>query len=81
MLGAAGLSQLVGVLGIIWSMRYLPPTFASVALLAQPVCAACLAWWILHEPLGALQAAGGAAVLAGIGLASGAPPPAPRGAR
>jgi drug/metabolite transporter (DMT)-like permease len=73
MLGAAGVSQLVGVLGIIWAMRFLPPTFASVALLAQPVCAAGLAWWILAEPLAALQAAGGVAVLAGIGLASRAP--------
>lgn len=78
MLGAAGVSQLVGVLGIIWSMRFLPPTFASVALLAQPVCAAALAWWLLAEPLGALQAAGGVAVLAGIGLASRAPAPGVR---
>jgi len=79
MLGAAGLSQLVGVLGIIWSMRFLPATFASVALLAQPVCAAGLAWWILGEPLGSLQAAGGAAVLVGIALASRTPRPAVRG--
>lgn len=70
MAGAAAISQLVGVLGIIWSMRFLPPTLASVALLAQPVAAAALAWWILGEPLGTLQAAGGAAVLVGIALAS-----------
>ncbi|MHC4590391.1 MAG: DMT family transporter, partial [Planctomycetota bacterium] len=73
MLGAAALSQLVGVLGIVWSMRVLPPTFASVALLAQPVAAAGLAWMLLGEALGAVQAAGGVAVLVGIGLASRTP--------
>lgn len=77
MLGAAGLSQLVGVLGIVWAMRFLPATFASVALLAQPLGAAALAWLLLGEPLVPLQALGGIAVLAGIGLASTAPRPPP----
>ena len=54
-------------------MRFLPATLASVALLAQPVAAAVLAWWILEEPLGVLQTVGGATVLAGIALASRAP--------
>jgi drug/metabolite transporter (DMT)-like permease len=67
---AAVVSQLVGVFGIVWALRYLPDTLASVGLLGQPISAALLAWWILDEPVGTLQALGGAAVLAGIGLAS-----------
>ncbi len=70
MLASAAVSQLIGVLGIVWALRYLPPTLASVALLGQPIAAAGLAWWILAEPLGVLQGLGAAAVLAGIALAS-----------
>lgn len=70
MLGVAVVSQLGGVLGVVWLLRHLPAHFASVVLLAQPVVAAGLAWLLLGEPLGALQAAGGALVLAGIGLAA-----------
>lgn len=70
--GAAAISQLVGVLGIIWALRFLPATLTSVALLGQPVAAAALAWWILAEPVGPAQAVGGIAVLAGIALASSA---------
>ncbi len=70
MLASAVVSQLIGVLGIVWALRYLPPTLASVALLGQPIAAAGLAWWILAEPLGVLQGLGAAGVLAGIALAS-----------
>lgn len=72
MAGAGALSQLVGVLGIVWALRFLPATLTSVALLGQPVAAAVLAWWILAEPVGPVQAGGGVAVLAGIALASSA---------
>jgi drug/metabolite transporter (DMT)-like permease len=58
------------VLGIVWALRWLRTSFASVALLAQPVGTALLGWWILAEPIGPLQAVGGLAVLAGIFLAS-----------
>lgn len=70
MLGAAGVSQLGGVFAIVWALRYLPATVASVSLLGQPVGTALLGWWILGERLAPLQAAGGAAVLAGIALAA-----------
>lgn len=70
MLSSAVVSQLVGVLGIVWALRILPATLASVALLGQPIAAAGLAWWILAEPLGLLQGMGAACVLAGIALAS-----------
>lgn len=39
------------------------------ALLLPPALAALLAWVILGEPLGAVQAAGGAIVLIGIATA------------
>jgi drug/metabolite transporter (DMT)-like permease len=68
--GATAVSQLGGVYAIVWALRYLPTTVASVALLAQPVGTALLGWWILGEALTAAQAAGGAAVLLGIALAS-----------
>ena len=68
--GAAGVSQLGGVFAIVWALRYLPATVASVALLAQPVGTALLGWWLLGEALSLPQVAGGAAVLAGIALAS-----------
>ena len=70
MLGAAVLSQLGGQMGVIWSLRYLPATVTSVALLAQPVGTALLGWWLLGESITGIEALGGAAVLVGISLAS-----------
>ena len=69
-LGAATVSQIGGLFGIAWALRYLPATFASVGLLAQPVGTAILAWIILGEALGTLQLVGGVAVLIGIGVAA-----------
>ena len=51
MVGAATITQIGGVMGIIWALRFLPATIASVALLAQPVGAATLAWLLLGEAL------------------------------
>jgi drug/metabolite transporter (DMT)-like permease len=70
MLAAAVISQIGGVMGIVWALRYLPATLASVGLLAQPVGTALLGWILLGEPITALQALGGVAVLCGILLAS-----------
>jgi drug/metabolite transporter (DMT)-like permease len=69
-IGATVVSQLGGVFAIVWALRYLPATSASVALLAQPLGTALLGWWILGEALSPAQALGGAAVLAGIALAA-----------
>jgi drug/metabolite transporter (DMT)-like permease len=70
MFAAAVVSQLCGVMGILWALRWLPATLASVALLAQPVGTALLGWLLLDESLTWIQLAGGAAVLSGILLAS-----------
>jgi drug/metabolite transporter (DMT)-like permease len=51
---------------ITFALAWLPPSFSSLTLLIQPVVAALLAWWLLKEPLSALQALGGVIVLAGI---------------
>jgi len=69
LVGLALLSHVCGQGLIAWALGHLPVSFSSVSLLWQPVAAALLGWGILSEPLTALQAAGGALVLAGIVLA------------
>jgi drug/metabolite transporter (DMT)-like permease len=66
---SAAVSQLAGVVGIVWALAHLRATFAAVALLAQPLGTALLGWWWLGEALSPLQLAGGALVVAGIALA------------
>ena len=66
LLGMALVSQVAGQGLIAWAMAHLPAAFSSVSLLVQPVAAAIFAWLLLAEPFGALQALGGAVVLAGI---------------
>lgn len=51
---------------IAWAQAHVTASFASVTLLVQPVAAAVFAWWLLDERFGAVQAAGGALILAGI---------------
>jgi drug/metabolite transporter (DMT)-like permease len=66
LVGLALVSQVAGQGLIAWGMAHLPASFSSVSLLLQPVAAAVFAWAILGEAFGALQALGGAVVLAGI---------------
>ena len=66
LIGLALVNQVAGQGLIIWGMAHLPAAFSSVSLLVQPVAAALLAWLLLAEPFGAVQALGGAIVLAGI---------------
>ncbi len=51
---------------IAYALAHLPAAFSSVSLLLQPVTAALLAWVLLAEPLGPVQALGGAVVLTGV---------------
>jgi len=55
---------------IIYALALLPASFSSLTLLVQPIVAALVAWVVLSEPLGVLQALGGAIVIAGILLAA-----------
>lgn len=68
LIGLAGVSHVLGQGLIAWSLRHLPTHFSSVSLLIQPVAAAVYAWWLLAEPFGPVQAAGGAVVLLGVWL-------------
>ncbi|HEX6980473.1 MAG TPA: DMT family transporter [Alphaproteobacteria bacterium] len=64
--GLAWISHAGGQSLIAYALAHLPAAFSSVALLLQPATAAVLAWALLAEPLGILQAAGGAIVLFGV---------------
>lgn len=68
-LGVAFISHAGGQVLITYALAYLPPAFSSLTLLLQPVGASILAWWVLNEPIGVMQAAGGLIVLVGIAVA------------
>ena len=67
--GLAFLTHAGGQGMIAYALAFLPPAFSSLTLLLQPVVAAILAWLVLKEPVGAMQAVGGVIVLCGILLA------------
>ncbi len=69
LLGLALFSHAGGQSLIAYALAHLPAAFSSVSLLIQPAAAAILAWILLDEPLGALQAIGALIVLAGILMA------------
>lgn len=65
----AFISHAGGQVAITYALAYLPPAFSSLTLLLQPVVAAILAWALLNEAIGTMQALGAAVVLAGIMVA------------
>jgi drug/metabolite transporter (DMT)-like permease len=67
--GLAFISHAGGQVAITYALAYLPAAFSSLTLLLQPVVAAILAWILLSEPIGLMQAIGGLVVLAGIMIA------------
>ncbi len=69
LLGLALICQVAGQSMVAWALAHLPSSFASVALLVNPVSATVLAWAILSEPAGLQQIIGGIIVLTGILLA------------
>lgn len=69
LIALAVISQIGGQGLITWALAYLPPHFASLSLLLQPVLAALFAWILLKEPVGMLQGLGGIVILAGIIMA------------
>lgn len=48
------------------ALARLPASFTAVAMLAEPLFAAAIAWLVLNEAVTPLQAAGGGVILAGI---------------
>jgi len=69
LIGLAWISHAGGQSLIAYALAHLPAAFSSVSLLLQPVIAAALAWLLLAEPVGPVQAGGGLVVLTGIALA------------
>ena len=63
------ISQVGGQSLIAYAFAHLPASFSSLSLLLQPAVAALLAWIILRESLGPLQAFGGALIMCGIAVA------------
>jgi drug/metabolite transporter (DMT)-like permease len=66
LLGLALISHVGGQGLVTYALAYLPTAFSSLTLLLQPVVAALLAWLLLGEPVGLMQAIGGVIVLFGI---------------
>lgn len=64
--GLALISHVGGQSLIAFALAHLPAAFSSVGLLLQPAIAALLAWLLLGESLGVVQAAGAAVILSGI---------------
>lgn len=62
--------QIVGHSSLNWSLGHLSATYVTLAVLAEPIGSALLAWWILKEPPTVFAVVGGALILAGITLAS-----------
>jgi drug/metabolite transporter (DMT)-like permease len=67
--GLAFISHAAGQGMITYALAFLPPAFSSLTLLLQPVVAAALAWFLLNEPIGLMQAIGGVIVIFGILIA------------
>jgi len=66
-------AHVAGQGSIAWALGRLPASIASVVVLAQPVVAAIVAWFLFHEGLTPLQMAGGVLTLVGVVIAQRAP--------
>jgi drug/metabolite transporter (DMT)-like permease len=70
LLGLALGPQLLGHTSFNWSLRHLSATFVAIALLAEPIGSALLAWLIFGESFARLQLAGFVLLLVGIYVAA-----------
>lgn len=66
-------AHVAGQGSIAWALGRLPASIASVVVLAQPVVAAIVAWFLFQEALTPLQMAGGVLTLIGVVIAQRAP--------
>ncbi len=69
LIGLALGPQLLGHTGINWSLKHLTPALVAIAILAEPVGSAWLAWWMFDERFELLQLSGFTLLLTGIFLA------------
>jgi drug/metabolite transporter (DMT)-like permease len=72
-----GIGTVAPFLLLVGSLRHIPPSHVAIGAMSEPVAASIVAWAWLGQTLGAAQIAGGAVVLAGIGLAQTARPRPP----
>jgi drug/metabolite transporter (DMT)-like permease len=61
--------QLLGHSALNWSLRFVPATMVTIAVLGEPVGATILGFFILKEVPGIIELIGGALILAGIAIA------------
>jgi drug/metabolite transporter (DMT)-like permease len=66
LVGLAMVSQVAGQTLIGWALAHLPASYSAVSLLLQPAIAALLAWTLLGERLGLVQACGGLIILVSV---------------
>jgi drug/metabolite transporter (DMT)-like permease len=64
----AGVPMILGHTVLNWALRYVTAPVVATTILGEPVGASLLALLVLGEAPGALTLAGGALVLAGIGV-------------
>ncbi len=69
LIGLALGPQLLGHTGINWSLKHLTPALVAIAILAEPIGSALLAWWMFDERFVWLQLVGFGLLLTGIFLA------------
>ncbi|MEE2778988.1 MAG: DMT family transporter [Myxococcota bacterium] len=60
--------QLIGHGSLSWALRYVRADVVAVTLLAEPIGAALLAWWVLAEVPGEYALLGAPLLLVGIGV-------------
>ena len=61
--------QLLGHSALNWSLRYVPATMVTIAVLGEPVGATILAFFILKEVPAVIELVGGILILTGIAIA------------
>jgi len=65
--------QLLGHSSLNWSLRFVPATMVTIAVLGEPVGATILAFFILKETPAVMEISGGVLILLGIAIAFTAP--------
>lgn len=66
LLAIAIIPQIIGHTVINWSLKFFSATTVSVIILAEPIGASILAWFLLSEQLSLIQAVGGIVILVGV---------------
>ena len=60
--------QIFGHTLLNWSLRHYPSSTVAFSILLEPILAAVMAWWLLHQTLTPIQMLGGLLVLVALAL-------------